>query len=145
MNAMNRTVCKALVAVVVGTISLLPLAAAPLGTAFSYQGQLSDGGQAGNGRYDLRFNLFTAATGGTLIAGPVTNANVLVGDGLFTTAVDFGAGVFAGDDYWLEVGVRKNATTNAFTPLAPRQSVMPVAYALHATQAGSLPDGAITG
>src|ERR1043165_6956135 len=99
MNSLNRTVWIALLALVVEAIRLTPVAAAPFGTAFSYQGRLSDAGQPGNARYDIRFNLFTVATGGTPVGGPVTNANVLVSDGLFTTSVDFGTGVFAGDEY----------------------------------------------
>ena len=36
----------------------------PVGTTFTYQGRLIDGGIAANGAYDLRFRLFDAATGG---------------------------------------------------------------------------------
>ena len=36
---------------------------APVGTTFTYQGRLIDGGIAANGAYDLRFKLFDAATG----------------------------------------------------------------------------------
>src|ERR1043166_3735845 len=106
MNVLDRTMRTALAALALTTIPLSPLAAAPLGNAFSYQGQLIERGQPGNGRYDLRFSLFPAATGGTAIGPPVTNVNVLVSNGLFTTAVDLGAKIFNGDEYWLDLGVR---------------------------------------
>src|SRR5262245_43856817 len=111
MNAFNRTVLIVLTTVVLETVSTSPAAAAPLGTAFSYQGRLSDGGEPGNGRYDLRFNLYTAALGGTAVGAGVTNQNVSVSNGLFTTTVDFGADVFTGDEYWLDLGVRPGSST----------------------------------
>ena len=38
--------------------------AAPLGTAFTYQGQLKSDGSPANGLHDMRFRLFDAAVGG---------------------------------------------------------------------------------
>ena len=50
------------------------LAAAPtVGSGFTYQGQLSDGGSPANGYYDLRLSLYNAPTFGSLTAGPVVN------------------------------------------------------------------------
>src|SRR5262249_22779625 len=66
------------------------------GTAFTYQGHLNDGGSPANGNYDLRFAVYDSAGGGNNIAGPLTNSAVAVSDGLFTVALDFGAGVFPG-------------------------------------------------
>lgn len=40
----------------------LPLAAQPLGTAFTYQGQLKESGQAASGLYDLQVCLFDSPT-----------------------------------------------------------------------------------
>src|SRR5690349_4209391 len=67
------------------------------GTAFTYQGQLTDGSAPANGSYDVTFTLFDDAAAGTLVAGPLTNAAVAVTNGLFTISVDFGPGVFQGD------------------------------------------------
>ena len=39
--------------------------AAPLGTAFTYQGRLADGTNAANNLYDLDFALFAVPTGGS--------------------------------------------------------------------------------
>ena len=38
--------------------------AAPVSTAFIYQGNLTDNGTPASGAYDLRFSLFDAASGG---------------------------------------------------------------------------------
>lgn len=111
------------------------LGAAPLGTAFTYQGKLADGGQAANGIYDLRFTIYGVAGGGTALAGPITNSAVAVVNGLFTTTLDFGSEVFAGEARWLEIAARTNGA-GAFTILSARQPVTPTPAALYASQAG---------
>jgi len=116
--------------------SIMQLLAAPLGTAFTYQGKLTDGGQPANGNYDLRFTIYDVPDGGSYIAGPVTNGAVVANDGLFTTALDFGEDVFIGEVRWLEVGVRTNGGSD-FTLLAPRQQLRPAPYALFAPNAGA--------
>ncbi|RJP30477.1 MAG: hypothetical protein C4547_16620 [Phycisphaerales bacterium] len=103
-------------------------AQAPLGTEFTYQGVLTDGGNPADGEYDLRFTLYDAPTEGDLIAGPICNDNVAVVDGLFTISVDFGADVFNGDERFLEVAVRPGPDgdcnlPDGFVPLAPRQEL----------------------
>jgi hypothetical protein len=116
--------------------------AAPLGTDFTYQGHLDGPTGPASGHYDLSFALHLASTGGTPVAA-VTNYNVGVSNGLFTTAIDFGAGFFNGNAYWLQLGVRTNGTV-AFTPLSPRQALTPTPNALYATLAATVPGGAIT-
>ena len=96
-----------ILAAALGIVSMLHAAAAPVGTAFSYQGQIGDGGRPAAGRYDLRFGLYPSAIGGSPAANSVTNDNVSVSDGLFTTSVDFGRNIFDGTEYWLELGVRE--------------------------------------
>lgn len=117
--------------------------AAPLGTAFSYQGQLTSGGGPANGNYDLVLALFDDPTFGSQVGSTVTNSNVAVSNGLFTTAIDFGAGIFNGTAYWLAIGVRSNGSGAVFTPLSPRQPVTPSPYALYAA-VSPLPDGSVT-
>ena len=63
------------------------------GTAFTYQGRLQNNGSPASGTYNLTFSLFNVSSGGTAVAGPVTNSAVTVTNGLFTVAIDFGAGV----------------------------------------------------
>src|ERR1041385_7952603 len=76
-------------------------------TSFTYQGRLNNGATAVNGIYDFTFSVFPASSGGSALAGPVTNT-VAVSNGLFAVTLDFGAGVFPGADRWLEIGVRTN-------------------------------------
>jgi len=53
-------------------------------SAISYQGKLSDGGNPADGSYDLTFAFCSMPTGGTPLAGPITNAPTTVANGLFT-------------------------------------------------------------
>ena len=111
------------------------LVAAPVGTAFTYQGRLKSAGQPANGNYDLRFALYDASSGNGLIGGPVTNAPVIVTNGNFTVLLDFGA-VFAGEARWLQIGVRTNGSSDPFAISSARQQLTPTPYALYAPSAG---------
>ena len=103
-------------------------------TAFTFQGQLTSGAGNANGSYDLRFAVYDANVAGNFITGPVTNSAVAVSNGLFTVTLDFGAGVFTGTNYWVEMGVRTNGG-GSFATLVPRQPLTPTPYALYAAQA----------
>jgi hypothetical protein len=121
------------------------------GTAFTYQGRLYDGTNPANGNYDLRFQVWNALTSGSIVAGPITNAPVAVSNGLFTTTLDFGAGVFTGPALWLHIGVRTNGSAAAYTSLVPRQPLTPTPYAIFAESAnaagltGTIPSGDLSG
>ncbi len=106
-------------------------------TAFTYQGLLDTVGSPARGNYDLRFGLYPTNSGGAPVANLITNAAVPVSNGVFTVTVDFGE-AFNGASYWLEIGVRTNASTNGFTTLSPRQEVTPSPYSLYALAAGSV-------
>ncbi len=98
-------------------------------STFTYQGRLQDSnGVAVNGSFDLMFALYTNATDGAP-AAMQTNASVPVNNGIFTTALDF-SNAFNGSCYWLEIGLRTNASTDDFTVLSPRQAVTATPYAL---------------
>ena len=112
-------------------LSAICFSAFAQGTAFTYQGRLNAGGNPANGNYDIAFTLFATNTSGVAIAGPVTNTATAVSNGLFTTTIDFGAGIFTGGSNWLEIGVRTNGA-GAFTTLAPRQAVTPTPYSIFA-------------
>jgi hypothetical protein len=109
-------------------------ALAPAGTAFTYQGNLSDGGTPANGAYDFEFALHDAASGGAQVGSTVTKADVTVTAGLFTVELDFG-GVFDGTALWLEVSVRPGSSSDAYTPLSPRQPLTAAPYALYSQAA----------
>src|ERR1043166_1941379 len=116
------------------------------GTAFTYQGRLTDGANAANGSYDLRFTLFDSTNlPGTVVAGPATNSATLVSNGLFSVTLDFGGAVFDGSSRWLEIGARTNlGSTGNFSTLSPRQKLTSAPYAVRAANA-SLAAGVTTG
>jgi hypothetical protein len=109
------------------------ICAAPLGTEFTYQGQLNEGAVPANGSYDFRFSLHDAATDGNQIGGSLTNSASFVSSGTFTVLLDFGS-VFDGNARWLQLGVRTNGA-GEFTTLLPRQPLKPAPYSLHAANA----------
>jgi hypothetical protein len=100
----------------------------PVGSGFTYQGRLLDGGNPANGLYDLRFTLFDAATGGNQIGTPITLLNQTVTNGLFTVTLDFGTTAFRGDARFLQIEVQHNGT--GYVPLSPRQPLTPAPYAM---------------
>src|SRR5436190_4513542 len=81
-------------------------AAAAQGTAFTYQGKLTEAGSPANGNYDLEFALFDASTGGVQQGQRETRNPVTASAGVFTVTLDFGANVFSGAARYLEIGVR---------------------------------------
>jgi len=112
------------------------------GTAFTYQGRLDSAGSPANGIYDLQFTIYDSTNDpGVVIAGPLTNANTAVSNGLFAVTLDFG-NQFPGADRWLEIGVRTNGA-GVFTALVPRQPLTPTPYAITAGNLlpGGLPAG----
>jgi hypothetical protein len=104
-------------------------------TAFTYQGQLYDGGQLANGSYDLMFGL--PGSGGSAI----TRTDVPISNGLFITTLDFGGTAFVGTARSLEISVRRSGQ-GPFVPLSPANPITPVPYAL---VAGNLAGGGLTG
>ncbi len=120
-----------------GLESLRPAGAVALGTAFTYQGRLTDNGSPANGTYDFEFKLYDAASGGTQVGSTVTQDDVSVSGGLFTVPLDFG-NVFNGDALWLEIGVRPGSSTGAYTTLSPRQALTAAPYAFYALNNWSL-------
>jgi DNA-binding response OmpR family regulator len=107
---------------------------AEIGTAFTYQGRLTDASGPVTGTCDLTFDLYDEAgsgsppTGGTLL-GTDSKPGVEVSEGLFTVQLDFGGGVFDGSARWLQITV--NCGSGA-TTLTPRQELTPAPYALTA-------------
>jgi len=132
-------------------LASLGLSAFAQGTAFTFQGRLYDGANLANGNYDMRFHVYNLASGGSILAGPVTNNPVTVSNGLFTTVIDFGPGVFIGSTDWLQIGVRTNGATTAYVGLSPRQQLTPTPYAIYAETAasaglaGPIPSGDLSG
>jgi len=121
--------------------SALPTAQAQ-DTTFTYQGQLNNGGAPANGSFDFVFAIFDKVKTGNQVGPTATNSAVAVANGLFTTAINFGPGLFTGSNYWLAISVRSN-DTGAFTALVPRQRVSPTPYSMFADTAANLSDNAV--
>jgi hypothetical protein len=112
------------------------LNAAPIDTAFTYQGRLADGGSPVTGTYDFQFFLSTAAVAGSQVGNVLTNDNVSVSGGLFATELDFGA-VFSNQVLWLDVSVRPGTNAGAFIQLTPRQKIAAAPQAQYALSANA--------
>jgi hypothetical protein len=91
------------------------------GTAFTYQGQLTENGAPANGSYDLTVSLFDAASGGTSVGTSNVFNDLLISNGLLTVTLDFGASAFNGAARWLEIGVRPGQSSDGYASLTPRQ------------------------
>ena len=115
-------------------------------STFTYQGQLSSNGVAATGLFDVRFALYDAATAGNQVGSALTNAPTGVTNGLFQVSLNFGSSVFDGSARWMELGVRTNGSTAAFTTLTPRQLITATPYAVRAASfSGTLASTNLTG
>lgn len=101
-------------------------------TSFTYQGRLTDGGNAANGTYDLQFALFDG--GGLAIGSTLTRSGTTVSNGIFSVQLDFGVSAFPGADRFLEISVRPSGG-GSFTILSPRQQISSTPYAIHTLSA----------
>jgi hypothetical protein len=86
------------------------------------------------------FKLFDAVTGGTQIGSAITN-NPTLANGLFSVNLDFGTGAFEGNGRWLDISVTNSGVTQN---LSPRIQVLPAPYALYASVAATVTNGAIS-
>ena len=112
----------------------------------NYQGKVEDGAGAVNGSLVMTLRLFTSQSSGTPVWEEAQN--VLVDQGIFN--VRLGSGVLnplyltledalhLNDDLWLEVHISGEAS-----PMAPRQKMTSVAFAIRSDLADGVPDGAI--
>jgi hypothetical protein len=101
------------------------------GTGFTYQGQLRDAGTALNGAVDVRFTPYATQTGGSALAGAVTQSNVSVSEGLLSTIVDFGTAPFTSNrQVWLQVEVATPAGSGLFITLGGRQRLTPTPFSI---------------
>lgn len=90
----------------------------------SYQGRLTDAaGNPLNGTYNLVFQIWDDATGGSQVGSNIVKNNVPVRNGLFTVELDVPQDTFNGRALWLRIQVNGQW-------LSPRQELLPVPYAL---------------
>ncbi len=126
---------------------LVPSRTLAQGTAFTYQGRLSDNARPANGTYDLNFSLFPEASGGSRIGAVLSFPATSVTNGLFSLSLDFGQGSFNGQDRWIELAVRTNGAAT-FSTLAPRRQVLPSPQAVYsgtAANAQAVPASGVSG
>lgn len=107
------------------------------GTAFTYQGLLTQSEVPANGQFCFVFKLFNAQTGGSQIGPDLSPCNVQVSDGQFSLDLDFGPGAFVGEERWLQIQVVTDGGL-VTTTLQPRQRVSPAPEAVYAEKAGSV-------
>lgn len=108
----------------------MPLAQA---STFNYHGTLQDAGQGANGTYEMRLTLYSGASGGAVLAGPVTVYGIDVMDGNFVTSVDFGPLALTSQG-WLAVEVKAGGgdfvALDVRSPVAPEASACPGSWTL---------------
>lgn len=110
--------------------------AGPSPSAITFQGSLKSSGLPASGLFDLEATLFDAATGGTIVGGPVSASNVAVTGGLVTADLDFGPFATATSAArYMEVRIRQSGGGGAYTTLAPRTRLAPSPRALFADRA----------
>ena len=120
---------------------ILSGAAYAQGTAFTYQGRLTDSGNPADGVFDMQFKLFDNPTVGTGAqqGATITNAAVQVENGIFTVELNFGAcaGCFDGTARFLEIALRPAGSPDPYTVLGPRQAVTNAPYAIRSNVAAA--------
>ncbi len=109
-------------------------------TAFTYQGELNDGGVPASGPHDFRFRLYSP--GGVQLGSTLCADNVAVDGGRFTVQLDFGA-QFNATTPLLEIEARADTgrtcgDLGGFVILSPRQPVTAAPRATHALNADAL-------
>ena len=134
---------RAILAALLATAAALPFDAhagvggEPQLPDFVYQGRLVRDGITVDGTFDMRFTLWDAQTGGSMVGDPIVEDDYPIVDGIFSISLAF-PGAFDGAQRWLEVSVDG--------VVLPRQAVStaPVAqYALTGTPGPAGPQGPV--
>jgi hypothetical protein len=105
--------------------------AVPVGSAFTYQGQITKDGVPYEGTCDLLLRLYDDPGAGNQVGSDVSISGVTVTQGVFSVIPDFGAAVFTGEARWMEVSVETPGDAD-WTLLTPRQPITATPYASYA-------------
>lgn len=127
MHSMRRWLGLGIV--VLSLAALQAAAQTPVGTAFTFQGELTNNGELINEDCDFEFRLYDAPAIGNQVGAMIPVNAQAVENGRFTVVLDFGA-QFTGQARWLQISVRLTNGGGVFTTLAPRQELTPAPYAL---------------
>lgn len=104
---------------------------ADVGTAWTYQGELTKSDVLYTGTADFLFSLWAAETGGVRSSDTLTVTNMTVSSGRFAANLDFGYDPFSsGQNLWLEIAVRTPGGAGLYSKLGNRQAVTPAPYAI---------------
>ena len=103
---------------------------AETGTAFTYQGHLTQSSSAVDQTCGFQFSLYDALSSGSQVGSTLTKSSVSVSSGLFSVSLDFGTSAFAGAKRWLASAVRC-PDSGSYTSLSPRQELTPTPYSLY--------------
>ena len=119
------------------TVTMLLLLALPggsvlaeTGTAFTYQGSLTQSSSSVTNTCGFQFSLYDALSGGSQVGSTLTKGSVLVSKGLFSVSLDFGTSAFAGAKRWMATAVRC-PDSGSYTALTPRLELTPTPYSLY--------------
>lgn len=113
------------------------LAAAPQGTAFTYQGRLLSAGAPLTESRAFKFKLYDAETSGSQVGSTLTfesSSAISISDGLFNVELDFGSSAFDGTQRWLEIETKATGGST-YETLTPRQPITSTPYAVHSSSA----------
>ena len=105
--------------------------AEPIGTAFTYHGELFRLGTPASGLHDFEFSLFDQEIDGLQIGDTFRTEDVSVIRGRFAVELDFGSWIASDTAMWLEISARPAGGT--FEILSPRRRLTPVPAAVFAT------------
>ncbi len=107
----------------------------PIGSVFTYQGELKVAGLPASGLFDFEVCLFASGDPGDttpLFCNLLHNRPIETG-GRFTLNMNFGAN-FDGSARFLEIRVRPGDDEGDYASLQPRQAIRPTPEALHAAR-----------
>ncbi len=132
---MNKIIVIVILVLSLG-LNSIKVSSAPVGSAFSYQGELIDNGVPANGLYDFFISAKEDATNPSPNLANLQFNDIQITNGLFTIPlVDLGDSSFTGDDLWLSVGIRQAESVigaTSFTFMDTWQRVNAVPYAVQA-------------
>ncbi len=137
--ASRWTLPVVVIALIVTLLAAPWVAAQTSATAFTYQGELKDGGTAVTApAARMIFRLWDEETGGLQVGADCIAYPVAIAEGIFTAAIDFGGSAFINDQRWLEIGVDITGGTT-YTWMAPRQRITAAPMAIYALHGGDSP------
>ena len=137
MKSLKRVKCSLVLGALFFAVQAL---ATPVGTAITYQGNLTQLGTDATGPFDFVFEMWDSEAGGATVGVSQTIDDIDVVNGVFTVELDFGSAPYTGEQLWLGISVREGARTDGYISLLPRQKLNVVPYALHtlSVEAGAI-------